>query len=867
MDFYQDYLNTAACASTYVYGGTPLTITVFGHTVEINPVVVSGLTTICAGQSTTLGTSALYGVPPYTFSWTPGPVVGNPVSVSPIVTTNYTATVTDACGITSTATQTITVNPSNPITGTTALCPGGTTNLSCIPAGGTWSSGTTTVATVSTPAGVVYGVAPGTSTITYVTVPAGGGTGCTSTVNVTVTALAPITGTNFACVGNSSLLSNTTVGGTWSSSNSAVASVDPVTGLVGGVSGGNVVITYLTGAGCSSTITFTVNPLPSNITGPNAVCVNASVTLSDPSLAGFWSSLNSGIANIGSLTGIVNGVAAGTTTITYTLPTGCYITRNIVVNPIYSTSFNASICAGTSYAFGGSTYNTTGVYPHVFTTINGCDSVVALHLTVIPTTYTTIYDSICTGGSFAFGGLSFSTAGTYNHTFVNINGCDSVVTLNLFVKPLPPAPLTSDLDYCQNGTAAQLSATGSNLLWYTLSTGGIGNPTGPIPSTLTPGIFTFYVSQRVAGCEGPRAPLNVTIHNQPVFAIAPAKPYECQYDTIGLYYQGPTFPGIMYQWSVPSYSAITSGLVTDPAIVVRFDTSLGGDIVSLTIGDGYAPCNETKTFSVPVFLTAPPAYFTAKENVCAGDSVLIALSYIGLGINDYLWNFGGGTVVVANSNHGGPYKVVWSTPGVYVVKLNAVTNPNCPASEVEDTIHVHAYPNAQIAPFVTIGNGAQICESDSIQFSPVHFDENNLYTWTPGHYFNENNKSSIWGRVDNPGYIKLTVNDPFGCTATDSIFVNAQPCCQLYFPTAFTPNKDGKNDHFHPITAGNHPVHFFRIANRWGQTVYETREEHFSGWDGTFNGVPQDMGVYYYFISYVCDKGDATQKGEVTLVR
>ena len=56
------------------------------------------------------------------------------------------------------------------------------------------------------------------------------------------------------------------------------------------------------------------------------------------------------------------------------------------------------------------------------------------------------------------------------------------------------------------------------------------------------------------------------------------------------------------------------------------------------------------------------------------------------------------------------------------------------------------------------------------------------------------------------------------------------------------------------------------IANRWGQIVYESVSNEL-GWDGSFNGVPQELGVYFYFISYDCNGKNIQEKGEVTLVR
>ena len=859
MGFYQNYLTTAPCATTYVSGATPLTITVIGHTVELNPVVVTGPTTICAGQTTTLSTTAIYGVPPYTYSWTPGPIAGSPVSVSPTTTTTYTATVTDACGITATATSTITVNPLTPITGTLSVCIGGTTTLSNATGGGAWSSTNTSVATISS-TGVVYGVSVGTTTISYIT-PAG----CSATAIVSVNVLPSITGTLSACVGGSSALANSFAGGTWSSGTTSVATVTSAGGVVYAVTTGTSVITYSTGSGCSTTAVFTVNPLPSAITGPTNVCRGSIVLLGSSPSGGSWTSSSTTIATVAG--GTAGGVAPGTTTITYTLPTTCYITRNLTVNPTYSTSFSATICPGGSYTFAGNSYNTTGVYPHAFTSVFGCDSVVALNLTVSPVVHTDEYDSICVGAAFSFAGNLYSTAGNYDVTLTNINGCDSFVTLHLYVKPLPPAPATIDIDLCQNATGvAPLTASGTNLVWYNVPTGGTGGP-APIPSTSGPGSFNWYVSQVVAGCEGPRAPLHVTVHNRPYFTIAPGKPWECQFDTISLHYNGPMFAGAQFSWSIPSWSTLSGGLLSDPSIVLTFDTSLGTNDVSLTVGDGYLPCNSTVTFSVPVFLTAPPAGFDVKPYACAGDSVIVALTYTSPGINDYIWNFNGGNVVVASSNHGGPYKVVWSNPGVYIVTMSAVTNPNCPASIINDTIRVEDRPDASIAPYSVLSGKALPCAGDSIVFRPVKFDEAFSYHWSPEHYFTNDNRSLQYGVVDQAGYIKLTVVTPFGCTSTDSILVDAQPCCTISFPTAFTPNGDDKNDVFRPIMEGHKKIHFFRVENRWGQVVYESREESAGAWDGSYNGQPQDMGVYYYYVIYDCGGKNITAKGDVTLIR
>ena len=243
------------------------------------------------------------------------------------------------------------------------------------------------------------------------------------------------------------------------------------------------------------------------------------------------------------------------------------------------------------------------------------------------------------------------------------------------------------------------------------------------------------------------------------------------------------------------------------------------------------------------------------------------MSYIGPGVSDYTWNFNGANIITASSNHGGPYTLSWSTPGVYTVGLTAISNTFCPSVPILDTIDVHPYPNAQIAaPVYLDSKTSALCLGDSVLLSALNYVPENLYMWSPAHFFEQRNVNRVYGTIQRSGYVYLTVTDPFGCSARDSVLFNAQACCQVYFPSAFTPNGDHKNDVFRPVTIGNHVVHQFRIVNRWGQTVFESSNET-GAWDGNFNGVPQDIGVYYYYFKYDCDGKTLDEKGEVTLIR
>jgi uncharacterized protein YjdB len=217
------------------------------------------------------------------------------------------------------------------ITGTPVACVGGTINLTNATPGGTWNSSSNSIATVSA-TGVVTGVSAATATITYTV------GGCMVTTIATINAsLAPNTGINKTCIGSTTTLANTAMGGTWASSNVSVATVAAATGVVSGIAPGTVMITYNVSAGCSRTSSVTVNALPTAIAGNTSICQGASTVLSSPGSAGVsWASTNTGVATIGSTSGVVSGVSAGTTTISFLATTGCIRTTTVTVNTVPS---------------------------------------------------------------------------------------------------------------------------------------------------------------------------------------------------------------------------------------------------------------------------------------------------------------------------------------------------------------------------------------------------------------------------------------------------------------------------------------------------------------------------------------------------
>ncbi len=142
------------------------------------------------------------------------------------------------------------------------------------------------------------------------------------------------------------------------------------------------------------------------------------------------------------------------------------------------------------------------------------------------------------------------------------------------------------------------------------------------------------------------------------------------------------------------------------------------------------------------------------------------------------------------------------------------------------------------------------------------------WSWFPPRFLDFPDVKRPWSRPSAPITYILTGKNHHGCTGTAEVKINLTYQSITGIPTAFSPNGDGLNDVFRIVNVKYERLLSFVVFNRYGQVVFETNDAR-SGWDGTVDGKPTEIGTYFYHIvvSMPLDGGEKVFKGDVTLVR
>ena len=277
--------------------------------------------------------------------------------------------------------------------------------------------------------------------------------------------------------------------------------------------------------GCIVTQTFTIGeppevPIPV-MTYPSPLCETDNLVLQIDTLSGAtctWtgpnnfstSSLDTVILNAG----FIN---SGDYSAFFTL-NGCNsdtLVETITVNPIYSIVIDTTICSNEFYALGNQNLNTAGSYMLALQTVAGCDSIINLTLNVNPSYDIQRDTTLCEGEFFTFEGQVLNATGTYPFFLQTTLGCDSTITYNLIVYPIPAPPVitTNSPVECPGDlfTFVADSVQGGTFEWF-----GVNNFTSTSISNSfnaeigDMGIYASTVT--VNGCTSPLSEIELIIN-------------------------------------------------------------------------------------------------------------------------------------------------------------------------------------------------------------------------------------------------------------------------------------------------------------------------------------------------------------------
>ncbi len=303
--------------------------------------------------------------------------------------------------------------------------------------------------------------------------------------------------------------------------------------------------------------------------------------------------------------------------------------------------------------------------------------------------------------------------------------------------------------------------------------------------------------------------------------------------------------GLQYHW-IPATGLLNSPDIKNP--VARPDTTTTY-MVTANLGKCEAKDN------VRIKVTPYPRATAGRDvTICYGSNTQLSANITGA---SYTWSPQNS---LSNSNTLTPVANPSSTTSYILTVLDTL---GCPKPGI-DTVQVTVIPPVN----AFAGNDTIVVANQPLQLNATG---GSVYMWSPSTGMDNpsiaNPVVTLSTTYDSLIY-KVRVGTEGGCFAEDEIKVKVfKTGPDVFIPTAFSPNSDGKNDILKPIPAGIKTFNYFRIYNRWGQMIYSTSSIG-SGWDGTFEGKEQPTGTYVFMAQATDYLGKPIfKKGTIVLIR
>ena len=316
----------------------------------------------------------------------------------------------------------------------------------------------------------------------------------------------------------------------------------------------------------------------------------------------------------------------------------------------------------------------------------------------------------------------------------------------------------------------------------------------------------------------------------------------------------------------PSYQWLVNGINTGISNSVYTNNHLQNNDTVYCIITDHSPCvvNNTDTSNRIVIKSTPLAttslsIVASATTICTGYTVqFTAASVNGGNAPSWQWQLNGNKVGTNDAQFTTGTLKDGDQVSCILTSSVACSLPTPSSNTISMTVNP--------VPVLIMGNDTVIIRGASILLAPSITGAITSYQWTPVTGLDNPSAPQTIAKPAQSTTYQLLVATDQGCPATGKITVEVYAPLQM--PTAFTPNKDGRNDLFRIPPSIEIDLHNFSIYDRWGQRVFLTTNSS-EGWDGTIGGRPQPGGAYVWEIEYqdILTRKPARAKGTVMLIR
>ena len=437
---------------------------------------------------------------------------------------------------------------------------------------------------------------------------------------------------------------------------------------------------------------------------------------------------------------------------------------------------------------------------------------------------------------------TYAAIGSYTAEFIvgSTKGCRDTIYKTVTVIDKPPIIMAFRDTVICNIDTVQLNATGSGAVSWTPNY-NIINSTSVTPFVFPKSTTVYTVEFNDNGCRNTDSVrvrvitrVNLTVSNDT--SICANDPVQLSANTDGL----------QFAWA-------TDPTLSSPNILNPIATPSATTTYQITARTG--GCTATEN----VVVTIVP-----RPTVNAGNDVAIcydASTQLNAQTNGTAFTWSNSSSL-SDPNVLNPIASPANTTS-YVLAATDV-NSGCPKAAY-DTVIVTVLPKVN----ASAGNDTVIIANLPLELKATGGVS---YQWSPATGLNDPYIQGPIAMLDgNPEHVTytVTVSNQAGCIDTASISIRVfKTGPEIFVPTGFTPNGDGKNDVFRPIYVGMKSIDYFQVYNRWGALLYTHSVDDGQGWDGTIKGLRQNAGTFIWMVRATDITGKVhLKKGTVMLIR